>query len=183
MRQDRNRQNESQPESLHFVWKEMGDGYQTGLFDCCSDMSICCFEIWCGCLMVPNAMYWAESREEECHICHCCMPVCPVWTRANIRKLNKVSGQDYVMDSCRYCCCWECATCQDGRQLKILHSGAGPVQPLVAAPTTIVNVNVSGGSGPSSMNQGPPYGQPMAPGYGPGSGYGGSYSQTPPQPY
>lgn len=101
----------------------MTNGYNTGLFDCFQDMGICLTVCFCGATFIPSALYWAQSREEECTICHCCGMVHPMWTRATIKRRNGYKGSDLFVDYFLYCCCFECATCQDGRQLKQMQKG------------------------------------------------------------
>jgi len=82
----------------------MRSGYSSGLFDCTSDMGVCCTGLFCSWSLVPTACDWAHSRGEECTLVHCCTIVYPLWTRSNIRKLNSDNAERYFQDFWVYYC-------------------------------------------------------------------------------
>ena len=158
---------------------QMSTGYYTGLCDCCSDIETCALVWFCGCAMIPSACYWAESREEDCSICHWCAIAHPLWTRANIRAMNNMKGDRYCGDFCVYCFCFPCATCQDGRELKRIKQMKAVSQSLVGKQGNVVvrQEPPSGYAPPPPPSGG--YGVPP-PGYAPPPQAPPSYSAPPP---
>ena len=155
----------------------MSTGYYTGLCDCLGDLEICCCVMCCGWTLIPSAKYWAESRGEQCSLCHCCALAHPIWTRAKIRALNNMKGDNYCGDCCIYCCCFECATCQDGRELKRLKSLNASGQTLIPNSNVVVRDSSSYAQPPSGYA--PPPGPPSMPQYAPAPG---SYAAPAPAP-
>jgi hypothetical protein len=113
--------------SMHFGVKDYAmcsEGYNTGLFDCCTDTdvccNVCCSELLCGLAQASN---WARSRSETCECWHFFAYSSPIWTRANIRKMNNYTKeQPHCRDCCAYSFCGLCAICQDARQLNLIES-------------------------------------------------------------
>lgn len=97
-----------------------GDGYHTGLCDCFDDCGVCISVCCCSWTFCPSAFNWADSRLEECDPCHWCAMAHPLWTRGNIRKINNGALGGHCGDWCVYLCCFQLATCQDSRELKII---------------------------------------------------------------
>jgi hypothetical protein len=105
----------------------MSEGYTESLFGCLSDCGNCCCVMSWGWTCIPSATNWAGSLGEGCECCHCCSPVSPIWTRANIRARKGIFKNNHVVDALLYCCCFQCATCQDARELKWLRGPKGGV--------------------------------------------------------
>lgn len=114
----------------------MTSGYSSGLFDCFQDCGVCLTVTCCGWTLVPSACNWAAARDEQCSICHCCAVVHPLWTRATIKRKNGFPSDAYCQDYCLYCWCFECATCQDSREVKRMQPGSmgTPLAPAGMAP-------------------------------------------------
>jgi hypothetical protein len=111
---------------------------------------------------------------ESCECCHCCGLASPVWTRANIRALNGIYAPSYCGDAIIYLCCFECATCQDARELKLVHQKLITAVPLVLA-TPPASAPGPGYAQPPSYDPAgaypPPSGYGTPPGYGAPPGY------------
>lgn len=90
---------------------------RSSLFDCCSDMSVCCLTMFC--CQIQNAINFAHSREEECTLFHFICPSSPLYTRTNIRK-KRGYEPDLLSDGLTYILCMPCAICQDARELTIM---------------------------------------------------------------
>lgn len=151
-------------------------GYSTGLCNCCSDCGVCLYTMcFPTCAMSYN---WAESRNEDCTVCHYCAYSCPIWTRANIRvELGQVEKR-YVQDCCVYCWCTQCAICQDARQLKIMRRA----QLQSKTSSSGIQLNVYNGAPPTSspMQNHPPINPQPTPMYATNPYYPYSYTQNPP---
>ncbi|XP_026208934.1 cornifelin homolog A-like [Anabas testudineus] len=90
--------------------------WSTGLCDCCSDMSTCCFGFWCFCCMQCQT----ASDFGWC----CCVPaldyccVVSYLLRTSIRQRHDIPGS-CCEDYCTVMWCYQCAWCQMKRELKI----------------------------------------------------------------
>lgn len=105
------------------------NGFSTGLFDCFNDCGICIYTMCCPyCAMADN---WAQSRNEDCSICHFLAFVFPIWTRDNIRVRLGQHEKQYVNDFLVYNFCTLCAISQDARELKRLRSATYVQEPLI----------------------------------------------------
>lgn len=103
--------------------------FSTGLCDCFSDCGICIYTMCCPyCAMSDN---WAQSRNEDCSICHFLAVVHPIWTRDNIRTKIGQHEKQYVNDFLVYHFCTLCAISQDARELKRLRSITLTQDPLI----------------------------------------------------
>jgi hypothetical protein len=173
-------------------------GYTTPLCGCLSDPGIALKVCLCGWTLIPSGQNWAVARRDKCGCCHCCMQGLPVWTRTDIRKQRGASGTHFCGDCCVYACCFECATCQDARELKALgeEDPAGYTTPGSAPGSYVPPPAGFGGPPPPAYgapNSGPGYGAPLPgyqhPGYPPPPGYGApppqqpGYGALPPQGY
>lgn len=154
----------------------MNDGYRTGLCDCFEDCGVCLSVCCCSWTMCPSALNWADSRQEPYSLCHWCAITHPVWTRANIRKLNGIKEDNYCCDCCLYLCCFHLATCQDSRELKLIEINQRERRTNSVLNTESSLVSLAGdGSTVVVCQQGysvPSYTNTMEPVY-----------QIPPQPY
>lgn len=104
------------------------NNYSTGVCECFSDCGICIYTMCCPfCAMSDN---WAQSRNEDCSICHFLAFVHPIWTRDNIRVKLGQNEKQYVNDFLVYHFCTLCAICQDSRELKRLRSSTMIQEPL-----------------------------------------------------
>jgi hypothetical protein len=144
----------------------MVDGYHATLCGCCSDCAVCCSVCAFGWTLIPSARNWAGSMREPCECCHCCGIASPIWTRANIRVLNGTYASSYCRDAITYLFCFECATCQDARELKRVDQGR------IAAVPRLITTQIAYAPVPE-----PDYAdvQPLSyaqPSYAPPSGYG-----------
>jgi hypothetical protein len=93
------------------------EGYETGLFDCFSDMPTCCGVFLCGDTLIPSCLTFARSIGETPGPLHClCLPF-PIWTRAHVRRANGFGTSQHCTDLVTYLCCFHCATCQDCTEL------------------------------------------------------------------
>jgi hypothetical protein len=107
-------------------------GYRHGLFDCFDDPAVFCQVCMCAGTLVPSACNFAHSRRDDFSIFHwLCMPP-PIWTRANIRRLNGYNREEYGGDLMTYIFCFHCATCQDALELKDLNLAPLPYTDLTA---------------------------------------------------
>ncbi|XP_062849390.1 plac8 onzin related protein 6 [Trichomycterus rosablanca] len=94
--------------------------WSSGLCDCCEDMSICCFGLWCPCCM----MCTTSQEFGEC-LClplldYCCGAIIPPVTlsmRSSMRERYRLQGT-MCDDCCVVRCCTLCAWCQMARELK-----------------------------------------------------------------
>lgn len=137
--------------------------FRTGLMDCTADMGICMTVFCCWETGCPSANSWALSRHENCGMCHWCAQPHPLWTRANIRKMNtgRHDEADYCSDWFVYCLCAPCAICQDARELKLIQQegGAGYASGPLNTETSLTSM-------PGDQNVQRPAAQPIAQGYG-----------------
>ncbi|KAK8854078.1 plac8 [Tritrichomonas musculus] len=138
------------------------NNFSTGLFDCFSDCAICVYTFFCpSCALSDN---WAQSRNEDCSICHFCAFAHPIWTRDNIRVKLGQREKQYVSDFIIYSCCTLCAICQDARELKHLKGNVLLQEHLVNQG----NISEPIATPPSYSQPDPSYQQPVyvvQPGY------------------
>ncbi|XP_063072361.1 placenta-specific gene 8 protein-like [Engraulis encrasicolus] len=91
--------------------------WSTGLFDCCADMSSCCFAFWC----FPCMQCQTTGKHGWC----CAMPLldppsCLAVTcciRKSVRHKFNIEGS-VCKDIWATLCCYMCVWCQMSRELK-----------------------------------------------------------------
>lgn len=93
----------------------METGFSTPLFSCFSDMKICCFGMWCPICL--NALNWANIQNEKCSFWHCFYRTSSFWVRQHIKSRYAIE-ENYVGDCIITIFCYQCALCQDARELK-----------------------------------------------------------------
>jgi Cys-rich protein (TIGR01571 family) len=142
------------------------EGYNSGLFDCWEDVSICCQVWFCCWTFVPSSIAYAWSMNESCRVFHCFAMAPPVWTRLNIRKRRGVATGSPFRTSFLYCCCCPCATCQDLREAAILR-----VEHERAIPPVISNTDPDPAGFPQGPVSIPRFASASAPGYAVPPGY------------
>lgn len=87
--------------------------FHTGLFDCFSDMSVCCMGWYCPCILSCQNQ---EKLEGYKTMRHCCMPMSEFYIRQVIRQRQNYSHAG-ISDCYAYSCCYACFVCQDAREL------------------------------------------------------------------
>ncbi|XP_041647946.1 cornifelin-like [Cheilinus undulatus] len=103
--------------------------WNTGLFDCCDDVSTCCYGFWCcPCLACTVSGRFGENRcLPLCDICSpavvsalgipLCAPPAALSLRAAIRHRHAIKGT-LCKDIATSCFCSWCSWCQMNRELK-----------------------------------------------------------------
>ena len=90
--------------------------FQSDLFGCCSDCSVCCYT--CCCPTCAGSNNWADIRGEKAGCDHSCFLPSHYWTRQEIRRRMhyKTNGCN---DFCIICCCPILSIIQEGREIKL----------------------------------------------------------------
>jgi len=129
--------------------QESGE-WSTKLLHCGKDCDICCLGFWCPCILYGQNV---EATTGGDGFAHCCiafwfvshMPalqsfLSPLLTydkRTMLRKAYDLP-EEPCGDYCTHLCCYTCALCQEGRELKKRgHSAAHPVFDLFKRPTPV----------------------------------------------
>ena len=104
-----------QPVQQRSLWVANVRGHRdwtSGVCDCFSDISGCCFVCCC----YPCAICQLASRTGECLCTPCCVPSIEINLRTRIRTLGGIQGS--MCDDCLIVsCCPMCAACQESREL------------------------------------------------------------------
>ncbi|KAM7012643.1 cornifelin-like [Tautogolabrus adspersus] len=124
--------------------------WKTGLFDCCEDVSTCCYGFWCcPCLACTVSGNFGESRcLPLCDMCSpaitaafglpLCVPPAAVTLRVGIRHTYGIKGS-LCKDIATSCFCEWCSWCQMHRELKYRKNNQTVIvnvqpQPVMMAP-------------------------------------------------
>lgn len=102
---------------LYYTDKADTKELQESLFGCFSDCGSCMTSFCCP--PVANAKAWAAARDETCSCCHMCVPLSPIWTRANIRRARGMTP-GLCGSAMTYGCCPCCFTAQNIREIKAI---------------------------------------------------------------
>ncbi|XP_075061084.1 cornifelin homolog [Mixophyes fleayi] len=97
--------------------------WSSRMCDCCEDMGICCFALWC----FPCFQCSTVSDHGEC-LClplldlgwtgySCSCPAVSMAMRASVRERYKIPGS-ICNDCCVTCWCLSCSWCQMAREIK-----------------------------------------------------------------
>ncbi|XP_039605844.1 cornifelin homolog [Polypterus senegalus] len=106
-----------QPGTALAVVNQKPNKWNSGLFDCCEDMGICCCAFWC----YPCFMCKTVSEYGEC----LCLPLLDysgihpisLAMRSSMRERFYIQGS-ICGDCCVVVCCNSCSWCQMARELK-----------------------------------------------------------------
>lgn len=93
--------------------------FNTGLFNCCADMKICCKGTFCMCCLSGQNMSSVMNEDPRCLYYVCCPS--PFWTRKLIRTKYNIEPNDCV-DCVSFAFCFPCGICQDAREISIRNS-------------------------------------------------------------
>nr|XP_033779285.1 cornifelin homolog A-like [Geotrypetes seraphini] len=114
--------NQPMPATTQAIATAEGNGWSTGLCDCCDDLGVCCFAFWClPCFMCKTADDYGECI---------CLPLLEILgghgiagpsvsmaMRSGVRERYGIKGS-ICDDCCIFCCCYSCAWCQMSREIK-----------------------------------------------------------------
>ncbi|CAF3317366.1 unnamed protein product [Rotaria socialis] len=93
-------------------FKSMNNEWNVGLFNCCDNVSQCCYAYWCWCCFVNSL---ANTIGES--TCSClCVPYSLAMYRMKVRSVYRISG-DSCKDHCATSCCPVCVGLQMRNEL------------------------------------------------------------------
>ncbi|XP_051767312.1 cornifelin homolog B [Ctenopharyngodon idella] len=94
------------------------DQWGSGTFDCCDDMSECCFAFWClPCFTCIKAKNYGECLCLPLLDFFGCVPPITMSIRVSMRQRYGIKG-DMCNDCLLVTCCRACVWCQMSREMK-----------------------------------------------------------------
>ncbi|CAF1346935.1 unnamed protein product [Adineta steineri] len=95
-------------------FKELNGNWNVGLFDCCTDVSKCCYVFWC----TPCYCCSLASKLDESIWSCCCVGYALPMYRMKVRSILKIQG-DTFSDHCAVLWCPCCVALQMDNELKV----------------------------------------------------------------
>lgn len=111
---------------MHYTKNCQKGAFETELFDCCSDIKLCCYVTFCYEFALGEA--WAVSRGDKCQCSH--MKGNEIFIRSNIRRVRGMPDQ-LCKDNCQNMFCPICTLVQDIRELKLIQTEILDVKPVL----------------------------------------------------